>query len=378
MKKLGIYVHIPFCTQKCSYCDFYSQKWDKESEKKFIDAVLDEIKSYYYELNEQYIVDTIFFGGGTPSILNPDNIKKIIDALGDIFVIDSDSEITIEANPNSLTQEKLKAYKSIGINRLSIGIQSLDDDNLKILGRIHNHKQALLSIERAREEGFENINADVMFNIPDQTFEQIERTLQLLIENKIEHISYYSLLLEEGTPLYNLEKNKKIVMPEELEERRMYYFGRELMKNNNLSQYEISNFALENYKCKHNLKYWNQEEYIGLGPSAHSFLNYKRYSNVADTYKYSLNSKSNLFNRKIEEILGYDDLKFEYIMLRLRLNEGLNIVEFNKKFNSDFTKEYGGVISELKYNNLVVLNSNHICLTEKGMDVSNFVFEKFM
>lgn len=378
MKKLGIYTHIPFCKQKCNYCDFYSIKWNDESENKFVEAVLKEINNYKTKLNNNYIVDTIFFGGGTPTIVKPENLDRIMKSLNEIIEIDKISEISMEANPNTLTLEKLKAYKEIGINRLSIGIQSLNDEILKKIGRLHNSEEALGAIDRARKAGFENINADVMFNIPGQSVKDIKDTISKIIEKGVKHISFYSLKLEDGTPMYSMEKNKKIVMPDEEIEREMYYAGREIMEKNNLFQYEISNFAEEGYECRHNLKYWNQEEYIGLGPSAHSFLDDIRYSNPSDLKLYCENSYSNNFERIVQEELSKDDLMFEYIMLRLRLTEGINVNDFKNKFSIDINEIYKKQINYLVKNSLLEINEGFICLTKNGMDISNFVIEEFM
>ncbi|MDF2948634.1 MAG: hemN [Sedimentibacter sp.] len=378
MKKLGIYIHIPFCKQKCNYCDFYSIKWDDESENKYIEAVISEINSYKDKLCGNYIVDTLFFGGGTPTIIKPENLGKIVDSLRGVIEIDKCSEISMEANPNTLTSENLRKYKNIGINRLSIGIQSLNDEILKKIGRIHNSTEALEAIDRAKNIGFENINADIMFNIPGQTGYDIDEAVTKIIEKGVKHISFYSLKLEKGTPMYSLEKNKKIIMPDEEIEREMYYAGRNVMEKNNLFQYEISNFAVKGFECRHNLKYWNQDEYIGLGPSAHSFMDNIRYSNPSDLKFYCDNINTSKFERIIHEQLEKNDLMFEYIMLRLRLTEGLSINEFNNKFSQDFKEVYKMQINFLVKNDLLEINSDFIRLTNKGMDISNYVIEEFM
>ncbi len=378
MKKLGIYIHIPFCKKKCNYCDFYSIKWEGESENKYIQAVLNEIDDYKHRLKDNYIIDTIFFGGGTPTIIKPENLRRIIGCLREAADIDKDCEITIEANPNTLTLESLELYKKSGINRLSIGIQSLNDEILKKIGRIHNSIEALEAIDRAKNVGFKNINADIMFNIPGQTVKDAEDTILKIIKRSVNHISFYSLKLEKGTPMYLMEKKNKIVMPDEDTEREMYYSGRRAMAENNILQYEISNFAEKGFECKHNLKYWNQEEYIGLGPSAHSFLNNIRYSNPSDLKLYCENSKFNFHERIIQEKLSTDDLMFEYIMLQLRLTKGLDINEFNFKFSADFKEMYSLQIGFLLKNNLVEFSNEYIRLTKKGMDVSNYVIEEFM
>ena len=375
MKKLGIYVHIPFCTKKCGYCDFYSVKWNEIQENMYIQSVINEIKSHS-ALSNKFAVDSIYIGGGTPSIINPKHIDDIINTIKSIFTVENDCEISMEANPNSLN-ENLHAYGEIGINRLSIGIQSLNDDILKKIGRIHNSKEALEAIDRAKSFGFENINADVMFNIPGQNIDDINDTINQLIEKDIKHISFYSLKLEKGTPMYILEENKEIIMPEEDCEREMYYLGRNIMEKHKLIQYEISNFALKGYECRHNLKYWNQEEYIGIGPSAHSFLGNMRFSNPSDITEYILSGEDEIFERDIQEFMNRDDMIFEYIMLRLRLTEGLKFADFKNKFSIDFKEKYDGQIDYLTKNELVESDDEAIRLTKRGMDISNYVFEQF-
>lgn len=375
MKELGIYIHIPFCIKKCGYCDFYSVKWDEESENIYIHSAINEIKSYY-ELSSKYVVDSIYMGGGTPSIINPKNLEKIISAIRSIFTVEENSEISMEANPNSLS-ENLKIYGEIGINRLSIGIQSLNDNILKRIGRIHNSKEALQAIDSAISFGFENINADVMFNIPEQTVDDINDTISQLITKKIRHISFYSLKLEEGTPMYSLKKDKKIVMPEEDLEREMYYAGRNVMEKHGLMQYEISNFAVKGYECRHNLKYWKQEEYIGIGPSAHSFLGNVRFSNPSELTEYITSGENGVFERNTLEEMDENDIKFEYIMLRLRLTEGLKFADFKNKFSIDFKEAYKEQIKHLTENNLIESDDDAIRLTKRGMDLSNYVFSQF-
>jgi oxygen-independent coproporphyrinogen-3 oxidase len=375
MKKLGIYIHIPFCVKKCGYCDFYSVKWDEESENKYIHSAINEIKSYN-ELSSKYVVDSIYIGGGTPSIINPKNLEKIISTIRCLFTVEENSEISMEANPNSLW-ENIKTYGEIGINRLSIGIQSLNDNILKRIGRIHNSKEALQAIDRAISFGFENINADVMFNIPGQTVDDINDTISKLVTKQIRHISFYSLKLEEGTPMYLLKKNKKIVMPEEDLEREMYYAGRNIMEKHGLMQYEISNFSVKGYECRHNLKYWKQEEYIGIGPSAHSFLGNVRFSNPSDLTEYITSGENGVFERNTLEEMDENDIKFEYIMLRLRLTEGLKFADFKNKFSIDFKEAYKEQIKHLTENNLIESDDDVIRLTKRGMDLSNYVFSQF-
>jgi len=375
MKKLGIYVHIPFCTQKCGYCDFYSLKWNEIQENMYIQAAINEIKSHS-ALSGKFAVDSIYIGGGTPSIINPMHMDDIINTIKSIFTVEKDCEISMEANPNSLAGN-LASYREIGINRLSMGIQSLNDDILKKIGRIHNSKEALEAIDRAKSFGFENINGDVMFNIPGQTIDDIDNTINELIKKDVKHISFYSLKLEKGTPMYASEKNKEIIMPDEDCEREMYYSGRNIMEKHNLMQYEISNFAMKDYECRHNLKYWNQEEYIGIGPSAHSFLGNMRFSNPSDITEYILSGEDEIFDRNILEFMNEGDMIFEYIMLRLRLTEGLKFMDFKSKFSVDFREEYAAQIEHLTKNDLAEADHEAIRLTKRGMDISNYVFEQF-
>ena len=376
MKKLGIYIHIPFCVKKCGYCDFYSVKWDEISESKYIKSAINEIKSYS-ELQDKFIVDTIYIGGGTPSIVNPKNLENMINVIKSIFKVEENAEISMEANPNTLNKGNLNDYSSIGINRLSIGIQSLNDDILKRIGRIHNSKEALEAIEKAKQCGFANINADVMFNIPGQTIDDINNTISKLIKKDIKHISFYSLKLEKGTPMYTLEKNKEIFLPEEDEEREMYYAGRNIMEANNLFQYEISNFAAKGYECRHNLKYWNQEEYVGIGPSAHSFLKNKRFNNPSDLKEYILSGENSNIQRNILEVMDDNQMIFEYIILCLRLTEGLKFADFENKFSINFKEVYAKQIEYLLKNNLIEIDDAAVRLTKRGMDISNYVFEQF-
>ena len=376
MKKLGIYIHIPFCTKKCGYCDFYSVKWNEIQEYQYIQSAINEIKGYS-ALSRKFVVDSIYFGGGTPSLINPENLESIISTIKNIFKVEEDAEISMEANPNSLNAENLTSYKEIGINRLSIGIQSLNDNILKNLGRIHSSEEALQAIDLAKSIGFDNINADVMFNIPGQTIDDINDTINQLIHKDIKHISFYSLKLEQGTPMYTLEKNKDIIMPEEDIEREMYYAGRNIMEKHNLMQYEISNFAVKGYECSHNLKYWNQEEYIGIGPSAHSFLGSMRFSNPSNIIECTLSSEEDIFERNVQEFMNKQDLIFEYIMLRLRLTEGLIFADFKNKFSIDFKEVYAVQIKYLTENNLIEIDDEAVRLTKRGMDISNYVFEQF-
>ncbi|QSX07090.1 radical SAM family heme chaperone HemW [Sedimentibacter sp. zth1] len=377
MKKLGLYVHIPFCERKCNYCDFYSLVKTDEIEANYIESLLYELKSYK-EVTKGYIVDSIFIGGGTPSYLRPDYIGLILDEIRNNFVLSEDVEISMEANPNSITLEKAKLYKKYGLNRMSVGIQSLDNKILKLIGRLHTSDEAINAIKILKKAGFTNINADVIFNIPGQNVENIIDTLSKIIDQDVNHISFYSLKLEQGTPMYRMEERGEISLAEDEEERAMYYAGRDFMEKNNYFQYEISNFSKKGFECRHNIKYWIGEEYIGFGPFSHSCFKDKRYNNISDIRLYCDNIKNPTKFRHLNEVLNIDSKIFEYIMLRLRMNKGFTLVDFKGKFNLDFEELYQDKIEKLVSLKLLIFQNGSVCLTKKGMDVSNYVFEEFL
>lgn len=375
--KLGIYIHVPLCKRKCNYCDFYSVNWNEDVEEAFTKCIVKEIRNHA-KYNENYYIDTIYFGGGTPSIIKETNIHKIINELYKTFSVDNNAEISIEANPKTVNENKLRKYLEFNVNRISIGVQSLNDETLKSLGRIHNKEDAINAIKLAQYSGFENINADIMYNIPGQTVSNLTETIKKIIDLKIKHISFYSLTVVENTPLFKMVSNKQVLMPEEELERKMYYLGRDIMMDNKILQYEISNFSKIGYECKHNLKYWKQKPYIGLGPSAHSNIDNIRYNNVNDIGIYCNNILNNKKTIEINEILNNREEIFEYVMLRLRLTDGLCLSEFKNKFGIDFYDIYGDVVKELIKVKLIFENKKYIKLTLKGMDLSNYVFRKFL
>lgn len=377
MKKLGLYVHIPFCERKCNYCDFYSIAKSDDVEKRYIDALLSEIGSYK-NVSQDYLVDSIFIGGGTPSYIKPANLGLLLDQIRDTFILDDDVEITMEANPNSITKEKISQYKKYGINRMSVGIQSLDNNVLKTIGRLHNDEEAINALRIIRSEGIDNLNADVMFNIPDQTIESIIDTLRRIVAEGVSHISFYSLKLEEGTPMYKMEEKGLINMVDDDIERNMYYKGREFMENNDFFQYEISNFSKKGYECRHNIKYWTGGDYIGFGPFAHSCFEDKRYNNISDIRLYCDNINDPKAYRQLNEVLNRESKIFEYIMLRLRMNKGIELDHFKDLFGIDFNTLYKSQLENLQRYQLIIRDKNTIRLSKKGMDVSNYVFEEFL
>ena len=358
MEELGIYIHIPFCKQKCFYCDFCSFANKNEMQEKYVEAVINEIKNITHK--EKYTVTTIYLGGGTPSILNPEYIKNILQEIKSSFKILDDAEITIEINPGTVNEEKLKRYKEYGINRLSIGLQSANDKILKNIGRIHDYKQFEETFFYARKCGFKNINVDLMIGLPTQAIEDVKQTLEKIIQKNPEHISVYSLIIEEGTIIEKLINENKLQLPDEETERIMYWTVVNELKENGYNQYEISNFSKKTYESKHNTNCWKQKQYIGLGTSAHSYLNKKRYSNTNNIEEYIKNiQESNISkNITIHEEQTEESTMNEYMLLGLRMIQGININEFKQKFKTDPTIKYKEILEKLQKENLIQENKN--------------------
>lgn len=378
MEELGIYIHIPFCKQKCFYCDFCSFANKKEMQEKYVEAVINEIKNITHK--EKYTVTTIYFGGGTPSILNPEYIKNILQEIESSFKILDDAEITIEINPGTVNEEKLKKYKEYGINRLSIGLQSANDKILKKIGRIHDYKQFEETFFYARKCGFKNINVDLMIGLPTQTIEDVKQTLEKIIQKNPEHISVYSLIIEEGTIIEKLINENKLQLPNEETERIMYWTVVNELKENGYNQYEISNFSKKTYESKHNTNCWKQKQYVGLGTSAHSYLNKKRYSNTNNIEEYIKNIQENNISKNItiHEEQTEELTMNEYMLLGLRMIQGININEFKQKFKTDPTIKYKKILEKLQKENLIQITKTSIKLTKQGIDFGNIVWEEFI
>ena len=378
MEELGIYIHIPFCKQKCFYCDFCSFANKNEMQEKYVEAVINEIKNITHK--EKYTVTTIYFGGGTPSILNPEYIKNILQEIESSFEILDDAEITIEINPGTVNEEKLKRYKEYGINRLSIGLQSANDKILKKIGRIHDYKQFEETFFYARKCGFKNINVDLMIGLPTQTIEDVKQTLEKIIQKNPEHISVYSLIIEEGTIIEKLINENKLQLPDEETERIMYWTVVNELKENGYNQYEISNFSKKTYESKHNTNCWKQKQYIGLGTSAHSYLNKKRYSNTNNIEEYIKNIQENNISKNItiHEEQTEESTMNEYMLLGLRMIQGININEFKQKFKIDPTIKYKEILEKLQKENLIQITETSIKLTKQGIDFGNIVWEEFI
>ena len=383
MKKeeLGIYIHIPFCMQKCLYCDFVSYINKSECVKEYINCMIKEIQSYDLK---KYNITTIYIGGGTPSFIESDYIKEIINVIQNKLEKNDtrweDIEITIEANPGTITLEKLNDYKTAGINRISLGLQATQDRLLKQIGRIHNYKDFLEAYELLKRVGFNNINVDLMIGLPNQSIKDLKESLEKIIKLDPNHISVYSLIIEDGTPISKLLDEEKIKLPDEEIERQMYWYVKNKLELNGYNHYEISNFSKKGKESKHNLNCWKQKQYIGVGAAAHSYFKDIRYSNTNNIEEYIKNIKENNIekNRKIEEKQTIEDKKNEFMMLGFRMIEGVNIADFKAKFVDNPLYVYREKIKKLTDEGLIEVDLNNIKLTNKGLDLANVVFEEFI
>lgn len=369
--KISIYIHIPFCESRCHYCDFCSSLLTESNVEKYFEYLRKEIKLQEEFLRDK-LIDTVFIGGGTPSSVDPKFIKEIIEDLS-AFEFSKDIEVTIESNPNSLTLEKAKTYFSSGINRISIGAQSFNDEILKRIGRIHKKDDIYRAIENARSAGFENINLDLILALPGQKFSDIEESIREVKKLKLPHISYYSLILEKGTKLYRDHERSPLDFPNEDEDRKMYHYVVNKLEKIGLKQYEISNFAKEGFECRHNMTYWKLRDYISFGLSASSNIGNLRYTNFYDFKDYYEALKKNKSPIVFSENLSKTDRMNEFVMMGLRLNSGVDLDEFNEKFNENFLKIYEQEIEKNLKSGLIILDDDNLKLTEKGRDLSNQV-----
>lgn len=414
---LGVYIHIPFCEAKCAYCDFLSGPSSKDNKKRYVDALVEQIKEYSY-LNEEYYIRTIFIGGGTPSSIDPMDIRRILETVYEIFAMDDHSEnnhsdndyknknkkieITIEANPGTLTKDKLLIYKKSGINRISMGLQSVNDEELKLLGRIHTYMQFEENYHLARECGFNNINIDLMSALPGQTVDTWENTLKTVIELNPEHISAYSLIIEEGTPFYNRYADGS-ELPTEEEDRQMYHLTKKLLREAGYERYEISNYAKPGFESKHNSSYWERIDYIGFGLGASSCLHNTRFHNEEDLALYIergsriQNNNNTLSNecskgfnesddnhlsvrfeqQEIQQLTTKEQME-ECMFLGLRMMKGVDIDQFEQQFEVRFDDIYGKITKEMISDGLLIKKEHHLILTERGIDLSNYVMSEFL
>lgn len=381
LNELGIYIHIPFCKQKCYYCDFVSYSNKCSEVKEYIESLKKEIEEFDFS---NYKVTSIYIGGGTPSYIDSIYIVEILSELKEKLKCNliefKDIEITIEVNPGTVDTKKLNDYKKLGINRLSIGLQSTKNDILKKIGRIHTYQEFLEIYKLARKTGFKNINIDLMIGIPGQKIGDLKNTLQDIIKLEPEHISVYSLIIEENTPIEKMLENGEIKLPDEDLERNMYWYVKNTLELNGYNHYEISNFAKLGKESRHNLNCWNQEEYIGFGVAAHSYLNGIRFSNTINVEEYIQHIENNRKeeNIQIEESQSLEDKKNEFMMLGFRKIQGVDIARFKEKFIDNPIFLYRENLNKLVEEGLIEVDLNHIKLTNKGIDLANLVFEEFV
>jgi len=374
VKSIGIYVHIPFCISKCLYCDFNSLA----GMEKYIPDYFDALKKEIDGTKEEAKVTSIFIGGGTPSVVDHAYIGELLEKLSNKFEITDTAEITIESNPGTLTREKLRSYKEYGINRLSMGLQSTDDRLLKILGRCHRFEEFINNYNEAVSCGFNNINADLMFSLPDQSLEDWDKSLEAMTALGLQHLSCYSLIVEEGTPFYRLNEQGKLNIPSEEMDREMYKHAKDYLGSKGYVHYEISNFARDNHECRHNLIYWKAQEYIGFGAGAHSYWGDYRFSNVIGIEDYIKGIKAGSQRAAQKDFISQKDSMAEFMILGLRLIKGVDREEFSNRYNIDPDDIYDDVIKKFVSQGLLHSDSSKIALTDKGLDLANIVMAEFL
>lgn len=407
-QELELYLHIPFCVKKCNYCDFLSFPGDAQLQRDYAQALMREIE-YYGSLMRERSVSTIYIGGGTPSWLDTDLLLHILDCVFRNFSIQADAEISMECNPGTITREKMGDYRNAGINRLSIGLQSADAQELQILGRIHTFDQFLKTYELARNCGFSNVSVDLMSGLPYQTYEKFTRSLHQVVRLKPEHLSVYSLIIEKGTPFYEQYKFDAVkqeagmdteILPNEEETYRMLKGTQEILQNAGYVQYEVSNFAKPGFACRHNVGYWTGENYLGMGIGAASLLDGVRYRNGSDIYSYIEESKhidlkeltytqqenGQTLERMVMgvslhesgELLSRKSQMEEFMFLGLRMCEGISRQDFEDRFGISIDGIYRDVLQNLQQEELLEVRAGRIRLTERGMDLGNYCMAQFL
>lgn len=382
-QELGIYIHIPFCAKKCYYCDFVSYPNMKEKQKEYVEALKKEIKSYDLQ---NYNITTIYIGGGTPSYIESKYIVDVLEYIKSKLNANDtkfeNMEITIEVNPGTVTKEKLLDYKKVGINRLSIGLQSTNDRLLKQIGRIHKYQDFLQTYNLARNVGFTNINIDLMLGLPNQSIKDLKESIEKVISLQPEHVSIYSLIVEEGTKLYKQIETGELQLPEEELERKMYWYTKSKLELAGYKHYEISNYAKPKRESKHNSNCWEQKQYIGIGASAHSYLDNVRYCNVSNLKEYISNMENVEadFEEKyiVNERQNLEDRKNEFMLLGLRKIDGVSISKFKEKYVENPIFKYRDSLEKLVNEGLVLIDGDVIKLTNKGLDLANIVWEEFI
>ncbi len=380
-RPLELYIHIPFCARKCLYCDFLSGTASEMSRHGYVEQLLLEIERES-DCYQGYGIVSIFLGGGTPSILKAEDIAAILACVRRCFDVMPGAEITIEANPGTLNQEKLETYRDCGINRISLGLQSADNQELKTLGRIHTFEEFLKTYQRVRLAGFDNVNVDLMSALPGQTLASWKNTLRQVLMLKPEHISAYSLMIEEGTPFYGTYHDHPELLPSEDEERKIYYATRDILREHGFTRYEISNYALPGYECRHNIGYWTGVEYLGLGLGASSYIQGFRFRNEPDLDAYrKINMRADEADwrlyQDITELSEKDRIE-EFMILGLRMMKGVSGSEFLARFGQNMWNVYGRQLKNLQENGLIVVESPYVRLSDFGIDISNYVLSEFL
>lgn len=370
MKRLGLYIHIPFCDRICNYCDFIAFQGANSKIKEYVEALKKEIE---LKGNKNFLIDSIFIGGGTPSFIDGKYIFEILEKVKENFTVLDNIEISIETNPKTFDEKKLEYYKSTKINRLSIGVQSFNDKILKELGRNHNSKETLESIELVKKFDFD-INLDLIFGYQSQIIEDVLYDFEMVKNINPEHISYYALIIEEKTKFKALQNAGKLDFLDEETERKMYHLIVEKLEEMGMNQYEVSNFAKVGKESVHNKKYWNCKEYLGLGISAHSYLNDERFSNTVNLAKYIKELQSGNVPIEFREKLDMPTKKFEYIIMNMRLKEGFLISDYNRLFESDFLEENKKAVKIGLENNVVEIKDDRIYFTKRGFDIMDSFF----
>lgn len=424
MKSISIYIHIPFCVKKCQYCDFLSAPADSRAQEVYLRALKQEIREQAARYRE-YEVQTVFIGGGTPTAVPCENLCEVLKTVFSFYRMNPHAEISMEANPGTVTKEALLSYRKAGINRISIGLQSADDVELKLLGRIHTYRDFQQTYRWAQEAGFTNINLDIMSALPGQSVENYKKTLETVLSLKPQHISAYSLIVEEGTPFYEKygQESEKLQatgekqpdLPSEEEEREMYALTEKLLAAAGYHRYEISNYALPGRECRHNLVYWKRGNYVGFGLGAASMVENVRFENIREMQEYlaeyagmpdaepvfaemaqgdaqALSNEQEFFLREDTHSENEQELSIrenvhplspqeqmeETMFLGLRLTEGVSKAEFHRQFGVSMEQIYGEVIRKNTAKGLLIDEAGYVCLTREGMDLSNYVMAQFL
>ncbi len=389
-KRTGLYIHIPFCMKKCDYCDFLSFPATEQVKEQYVKQLITELQVRSAALKD-CMIDTVFLGGGTPSVLAERQIAEIMNTVQKYFAIDKEPEITMEMNPGTLNHEKLSSYKESGINRISFGVQSMNNKELKLLGRIHSVEQFRENYEAARRAGFSNINIDLMSALPNQTLMDVQKNVMEAVKLAPEHLSCYGLIIEEGTVFYQKYEEQELrrqageerledALPTEQLEREMYQWIGEYLTEQGYGQYEISNYAKPGWECRHNLKYWERKEYLGVGLGAASFLGNIRSSNVRSMETYlrtDVRTKAEALTEE-KEVIDEASAMAEFMFLGLRKMQGISKTEFYKSFGREYMQVYGNVHEKMVKQGLLEEKEDRVYLSKQGIDVSNYVMGEFL